>query len=398
MTFLMTLVYLSVSSLFLVSCEDDENDNSSEVVLLSFGPSPTYRGEELRFIGRNLDKVTSIILPGEMEITDIEQVSVREIKIVTPQDAQEGYVKLVYPDGELSTKTLLAFHDPIEIDEVSPNPVKGGQTLTITGQYLNFVHDVIFADRDTVSSEDFLSVESGKIELVFPKVALSGIVKFVNNSYVRVELESKDVLEAILPSVDEVAIQDKKNPGDVITVEGHNLDLVESVILPTGESVDFTATTDLITFTLPEGFTDGEVKMVSFSGIEEGLVYVKLDQGDVEETAIMEETRDLGTWTGEADGGAFRLYKSSFQDVSVGAILKFYFTIDDGGWGQLQINHANWGQIAFFESGDNTIKSYELELTSDILNTILTTNDGWSDTGVIVQGQDIIVSKVTIIQ
>ena len=62
------------------SCSNDDDNGSGAVVLEAFGPSPALRGSELTFIGKNLDKVTSVILPEGIEVTDIEVVSKEKIK------------------------------------------------------------------------------------------------------------------------------------------------------------------------------------------------------------------------------------------------------------------------------------------------------------------------------
>src|SRR5690554_7928776 len=58
------------------SCDEGEDLDTNQIkagdiALNAFGPSPAMRGGELRFIGTNLDKVTSIDLPGAEGITEI---------------------------------------------------------------------------------------------------------------------------------------------------------------------------------------------------------------------------------------------------------------------------------------------------------------------------------------
>ncbi len=63
---LLLLACLLVSFGFLTSCDDDDTDalRSGQTELLSFGPTGAKHGEEIQFIGRNLDRVESIELPG----------------------------------------------------------------------------------------------------------------------------------------------------------------------------------------------------------------------------------------------------------------------------------------------------------------------------------------------
>ncbi len=629
------LAFLTVT--FTACSDDDEGPGSGQVILEAYGPSPALRGSDLTFVGRNLDKVTSVILPDNIEITDIEVVSSEKIKVTIPQNAAEGFVKLNYPDGVITSKTLLTYIEPISISKISPNPVKAGATLTIEGDYLNLIQKVVFADNVTVMSKDFTTWERAKIALVVPKEAQTGTIMLADTATIPVELESEEALQVTLPSVTSVAELTNKKPGDEVAVSGADLDLVESVVLANNDTIDFTVSDNTLTFTLPSGTTDGTANMIAFSGVvvpvaqitmavptelsatpvtglrggdlitisgvnmdlvtsaifpgvenevtpssvatdkitlvmpdaatsgdlvlntasgktvsvaiatqkpevtaynpspvsagsdvtltgtnldlvtsvtfaggltvevtpssgtsialtvpvdaESGELTLTMANGetvsapsltvdkpefcyiptlpdtetdagtiltvevknedkltDVQvngsstqyilqgttlyvlipgtaggnteltlissngsvsytipvigsgttETVIMSDIHDLGSWTGEADGGAFRLYKSAFSDVPAGATLKFYFTVT--GYGQMQINDANWAQQgAIREFSDVSQTSYEMELTSDFLNHILNTNDGWSETALVIQGQNLIISKVSII-
>jgi hypothetical protein len=271
-------VMLAVLAVCFTACsEDDDNDGykSGDVRFEAYGPSPALRGSQLTFVGRNLDKVTKIVLPDNIEITNIEVVSSEKIKVTIPQNALEGYVKLITASGlELTSKTLLTYTEPISISKINPLSVKAGQKLTIEGDYLNLIQKVIFADNVEVGSKDFVTWERAKIEVIVPRKAQSGIIILADTAAIPLELESETELQVVLPSVSTVADLTKKKPGDVITIAGSDLDLVESVVLPNGNTVAFTVADNKITFTLPADVTDGAVVMVPASGVRVAIANI----------------------------------------------------------------------------------------------------------------------------
>lgn len=97
-------------------------------------------------------------------------------------------------------------------------------------------------------------------------------------------------------------------------------------------------------------------------------------------------------WSGDEGVNKFRINKDKFEGVPVGGKVVFHVTPSAGA--QIQLSDANWGQIVILEpqQGETTIA---LELTADIRDRIMNTNDGWSDTALIIQGANCVVSKVT---
>ncbi|VBB44727.1 conserved exported hypothetical protein [uncultured Paludibacter sp.] len=251
------------------SCSEDDVETNA-VILEAYGPSPALRGGELTFIGKNLDKVTKVILPDGIEITDgIEIVSKEKIKVTIPQDTKIGYVKLIYDgDKELVTKTKLTFTEPIKLTKMSPSPIKAGQTLTLEGDYLNLIQRIIFSKDVSVDCKNFTKWERYKIELVLPAEAQTGIIILADTAEIPIELKSETELQVVLPSVTNTANLNNKKPGDLIEIEGQNLDLVVDVQLPSGASVPFAVNNNKISFTLPEGVTDGAVVMIPASGVK----------------------------------------------------------------------------------------------------------------------------------
>ena len=136
-----------------MGCDKSETDDT--VILNSFGPSPALRGGELRFIGNNLKEVKAVVFTGltpgsTVEVTDITIVNEHEIKVAIPQDAGPGTVTLKTSQGDITTLTPVTFSEPIGIKKITPTTVKAGETLTIEGDYLNLIMEVIFFDNVVV--------------------------------------------------------------------------------------------------------------------------------------------------------------------------------------------------------------------------------------------------------
>lgn len=273
---MMCLVLLS--SLSFTACNNgddlDTNQYKGGVSLNIFGPSPVARGGILRFLGSGLDKVTEIVLPGCDPITDIEVISCEEIRIEVPQNAQPGYVTLKSPEGEITTKTKLTYTEPISLESINPTSIKPNQTLTIKGEYLNLIKEIIFTENVTVTSDKFIEWNRKEIKLVVPEEAKSGKIIISDGAEIPNWIYSDEELNVILPSTESVIALDKKKPGDVITITGNDLNLVKKVEMPNGTLVEFVVKDNTITFTLPENISDGAVVMIPASGVKVAIATI----------------------------------------------------------------------------------------------------------------------------
>ena len=266
----------------LSSCEKEKID--TKIILNSFGPSPALRGGELRFIGNNLEKVTSIILPGlkdgqTVEVTEITVIDEREIRITIPQDAGVGLLTLKTPEGDITTITPLTYSEPISIESVTPATIKAGQTLTITGDYLNLIKSIIFFDGIAVGDTAFVSQTRKKIEVKVPTEAQTGKIILSNGAEIPIEVYSKDPLNIVLPTFTSFTPTTIK-PGAVLTITGKDLDLVSMVEFGGGKIIPaFTLSSDgtKITITVPEDAQEGIIKLIAKSGVYvEGIADLKL--------------------------------------------------------------------------------------------------------------------------
>lgn len=255
----------------------DTNQYVGGISLNVFGPSPVARGGELRFLGSGMNQVTAVVIPGCADITDINVISDREIRITVPQEAQPGLVTLRTPNGDITTRTELTFTEPISIENFTPATVLPGDELTIEGEYLNLIHEVIFADEVTVTEEDFITHERNMIKLLVPEEAQTGQIILSDGEELPNLIYSEEDLVVILPSVEAVVNKENAKPGDVIEINGENLDLVRQMLMPDGTEVEFTVTSPTaIEFILPENASDGDVVVVPASGVKVTVAHLTM--------------------------------------------------------------------------------------------------------------------------
>lgn len=264
------LVCLLISGMVFSACKKDKEDMPDAVILEVFGPSPVLRGGEVKFIGKNLDKVTAVVLAEGLELTTIKVVSTGEISVLIPQDAEPGHLVLKYQGGEIRTKTPLTFSEPIAIEKIAPLAVKAGEVLVIEGEYLNLIKQVIFSSDVTVEETDFVSHSRKKIEVVVPKEAQTGKISISNGAEIPILIYSEAEIDVKLPTVTSIAPNPVK-PGKSLIIKGTDFDLVESVLFPENIVVtNFTVNQAFteITVDVPTQAKEGHVKLVAYSGVE----------------------------------------------------------------------------------------------------------------------------------
>lgn len=258
------------------ACEngDDEDTNQYKggISLSVFGPSPVARGGVLRFLGSGMNKVTAVAIPGCDDITEIEVISDTEIRITVPQTAQPGLIVLKTPKGDITTKTELNYMEPISLEAFAPGELKPGKELTISGEYLNLIKEVIFADEVTVSADKFISQSRQEIKVIVPDSAQTGKFILSDGAEIPNWIYSDEDLKVVLPSVEAPLNLAGMKPGDVITISGKDMDLVKKVQMPNGDEVEFAMTAsaegEVLTFTLPDNISDGEIAVLPASDVE----------------------------------------------------------------------------------------------------------------------------------
>jgi hypothetical protein len=255
-----------ITSVLLTSCQKEKVDTS--IVLKSFGPMPIARGAELQFIGTNLDKVTSVVLPENIEITTFTTKTSKLITLTVPQEAVPGLIVLKTPDGDITTKTEIGFSEPISIAGFLPATIKPGSELTITGDYLNLVEEIIFTDRVTVPKASFTSQSRTEIKVNVPATSITGKIAVSNGAEDPIIVYSATNLTVTLPAFTSVTPNPVK-AGTQLTIAGTNLDLVKTVVLGGNKSITtfVSQSASAIVLAVPADTKDGKVTLIPASNV-----------------------------------------------------------------------------------------------------------------------------------
>ncbi len=286
-----SIAMVALSAIVLLgSCTREQLDTdqfvTEKVALNVYGPQPVVRGGELRFIGSNLEKVTSIQIPGVPAITDITVVKAgvpSEIRITVPKDGPEpGYVVLTASDGtKITTTTQISYSEPISIDSFSPTTALPGETITIKGDYLNLIHEVIFTKNMIVSEKDFTAHDRYTIKVVVPEEAQTGVLGLGTIDETAIGEMDEAAAEALLKSLniieteEELTVKtstgkvgkDSYKAGETVTITGSDLHLAKAVLLEGATVSEFTVSGGKLSFVLPATAKDGEVSLEMGSAV-----------------------------------------------------------------------------------------------------------------------------------
>jgi hypothetical protein len=257
--------------------EVDVNPLGGDFAFSGMAPNPVMRGGALRIYGRNLDQVSAVNFAGDIEVTEFVKLSkgakLDTLEVIVPLEGPEvGKVVLNVKDGRKFTSfSDLSYSEPIEVESIAPKAVLSGDVLTIKGEYLNDVKEVIFTGEDAYAV-DFESQSRHELKVVVPANAITGpvILSDVNEVTDANSIPNHIYTEDLTvgdPTVAEAAKATYKS-GDVITVSGAHLDMIQNVAVPQVSEVSFAVSTDgtTITFTLPAEAGDGNIVLTSFAG------------------------------------------------------------------------------------------------------------------------------------
>lgn len=280
---ILKLAVLALASLSLaVGCTDElstDQLDQSKLTFSAFAPNPVYRGGELTIIGTRLGEVRAVEIPGVEPITEFavtEGDSMDKLVLVVPVDGPEvGKISIVGKDGtRLTSYVDLTYTEPIVFSSFEPASAMPGDVITIKGDYLNLVAEVIFPNGQYVT--EFESRSRYELTAVVPEHAVSGRLvigdsnEVLDPDNVANKVYSEGELAIGDPTVSSLAAASCK-PGKTAKISGKYLCMIEKLSFEGGtELAEFNVSEDWksLEFEIPATAKSGDVIAHSYAGKE----------------------------------------------------------------------------------------------------------------------------------
>lgn len=343
-------------------------------------------GDEITIKGLNMDQVVSVVFPNVADAVEPTSVSATEVKVNMPASAHSGELTLNLKSGK-TVAIAVATAKPENV-AYTPTPAPAGGELTIEGKNLDLVVKIAYTGGTEV---EVAAPEATKIVTIVPLTAQSGPLTLTLANGETVEAPALEVALPSIAYVTDVPGDDAEiNAGEILMLPIANEGKLTDVLV-NGAAVQYILNGTNLYINVP-ATAGGSTTFTLVSGNEKLDYVLNVIPATHVENVIFDQIIDL-SWSGDEGVNKFRIYKESFEGVPAGALLVFH--VKPGVEAQIQVNHANWGQIAMLTPSPDDTEA-QLELTADVLNTILTTNDGWSNTALVIQGQNCVVNKVTV--
>ena len=281
------LAVVAAAILGTVSCAQKEADTdqlSGPVALAAMSPNPVVRGAELHLFGMNMDKVVEVIIPGVDPITEISKGEgkdrLSEIYVTVPFEGPTvGKVTVKDASGNTSTSKFdLTYTEGIEFtDFEAADGVLSGDVVTLKGEYMNSVQEVIFTSGQGsayATGKMIFDRERHSVKVYVPAAATTGIIKvcdvdeFSNPTAVPNIFPSTKELVVGKPTVDAMEFKDEIKAGTVLTFTGSHLDMIAKVEFNGVGQDKFEINDDFteIKAALPAKAADGDVVFTSYAG------------------------------------------------------------------------------------------------------------------------------------
>lgn len=240
-----------------------------------FTPKEVTAGDEITISGTYLTYIEFVQF-ATGENVEIKNTNRTELKLTVPVDASTGKFNLGYysVDGKDTVETLLESAEILKVAEpselkIATPTVKAGQDVEITGKLLRLVEYVSFNGADTlinVAAAD-PTKDRESIKVALPAKAKDGDVTLTLFS--GIEMVAGQV-KTVVPTA---AIKDKKDSygvGDIVTIEGENLDLIVGGYI-NGADADTLATFEV---------KDGNILLNVTKAAKSGDITLKLANGE----------------------------------------------------------------------------------------------------------------------
>ncbi|MGE5522038.1 MAG: IPT/TIG domain-containing protein [Candidatus Dadabacteria bacterium] len=344
-------------------------------------------GGNVTITGNYLNWVDKITFNFGKEVSTFVSRAINQIVVKVPDDAQTGPLVLHYTGTDsnfVQTTDTLNVTLPVNT-AMSPNPIKHGTNLTITGTDLDLVKKVYFTSVSAAVTT-FVSQSATQLVVVVPASTTKGKVKLEAAS--GVQTTSSVDLDVVLPTITGMT----PNPIDTsanLTITGTNLDLVSSVGFVGASSAVTTfvsqSATQLVV-KVPGPTVTGKVTL----NVKNSTLSVKssndlaIKGSSVPPIILYDDVLSWNGWVGGGWGGTKDLnntspVKSGSKSISI--------SYTDGGWGvPLQLGGGNYPlggytslKLSIYGGAGSSGKSVNIGFNEKDGKTVTIVEGQWTD-------------------
>lgn len=181
-------------------------------------------GEVLSIKGSSFDQIVSVKFEGAtVDAADFKSQSAAEITVAVPAKATDGTFYVVTKSGiEVPVGNIITVV-PTQL-VATPNPVKNGAELTITGKDMDLITGIAFPNAAT---SQLNKVETTKVTSTVPEDAQEGDITLSLDNGKTVTV-AYTLVKPTVASCTPAAI----TAGDQTIIKGTDLDLVKSITFP----------------------------------------------------------------------------------------------------------------------------------------------------------------------
>lgn len=203
-------------------------------------------GEVLSIKGASFDQIASVKFEGAtVDAADFKSQSAAEITVAVPAKATDGTFYVVTKSGiEVPVGNIITVV-PTQL-VATPNPVKNGAELTITGKDMDLITGIAFPNA---KESKLNKVETTKVTSTVPEDAQEGDITLSLDNGKTVTV-AYTLVKPTVASCTPAAI----TAGEKTIIKGTDLDLVKSITFPGDAEMtvdDFKGTANAIAVTVP---------------------------------------------------------------------------------------------------------------------------------------------------
>lgn len=364
-------------------------------------PNPVKNGAEITITGKDMDLITGIAFPNAKE-SKLNKVETTKVTSRVPEDAQEGDITLSLANGKTVTVAYTLVKPTVA--SCTPAAITAGDKTIIKGTDLDLVKSITFPGDVEQTVDKFAAQNAQAIAVTIP-AACTG-TGFKLNLKNGTMIEVKDALSikaATDPAIASIT-PGEAIAGSTITITGKNFQNIQNLYIGSYKVNRYTSRSNTeIVCQVPATAEVGTYK----------IVMEDPDGNKIEgpEFKVVSTEKDIATITTNMDNsaikypynftwdnsGRFRIMKADLIKLGVKIGSKILFYKEAGATGQVQINNANWGAIDTVSDGKGDQNCVVKVFDAAMMEAINSIADGWSDTGLILQGDMKNITKIAIL-